>query len=196
MSATTKGFAEIIVDKCLENPKFALFVVPLGIALLFWGISDARYYRSMADRPTRTMKEATIESRPNDRGFTIPHVVGECDGEEISIPISAKAARRLEIGDEIEVVETAENSNQYLLRSSVDEQASSIFFNVAGIPFNFIGILGLVIAIGACLWAMIAKPKDTDSGAGSNDNHSGDDLRQFSCDQGASKLDRCQKTRK
>lgn len=165
MNAATKGLAEKIVDKCLENPKFAFLVAPLGIALLLWGISDARYYRSLADRPTRTMKDVRIESRPNDRGFTIPHVVGKSDGKEISIPISAKAARRLEIGDGMEFVETAENSGQYLLRSSVDEQTSSIFFNVAGIPFNHIAILGLVIAIGACLWGAIAKPKETDSAA-------------------------------
>lgn len=163
MNAASKGLAETIVDKCLENPKFAFFVVPLGIALVLWGVSDARYYRSLVDRPTETMSDISIESRPNSRGFTTPHVVGTSDGKEISIPVSAKAARRFEIVDELEFVETAEDSGEYLLRSSVDDQASSIVFDIAGIPFNHIAILGLVIAIGAGLWGAIAKPKKTDS---------------------------------
>jgi len=163
MNTASKGLAEKIVDKCLENPKFAFLLLPVGIALVLWGISDAQYYRSLAGRPTQTMKNVSIVSKPNDRGFTIPHVVGKSADKEVSIPISAKAARRLEIVDEMEFIEAADNSGKYLLRSSVDGQTSSIFFNIAGIPFNHIAILGLVIAIGACAWGAIAKPKKADA---------------------------------
>lgn len=159
MSTESKGSAENIVDKCIENPKLAFLLTPLGIALVLWGISDARYYRALADRPTQTMKDVTIESRPNDRGFTIPHVVGMLADKEVTIPISAKAARRLETANEMEIIETGDNSGKYVLRSSADEQASSIFFTIAGIPFNHIAILGLVITIGACAWGTFAKPK-------------------------------------
>jgi hypothetical protein len=158
MSTASKGIAEKIIDTCIENPKFAFLVVPLGIALIYWGVSDAKYYRSLGDRPTQIMKEVSIVSKPNDRGFTIPHVVGKWADKEVSIPISSKTARRLEIGDEVEFIETDDNSGQYLLRSSVDGQISSIFFTIAGIPVNFITILGLVIAIGACAWGAFAKP--------------------------------------
>ena len=163
MSTASKGFSEKIVDKCLENPKFAFLLVPFGIALVLWGISDAKYYRLLAGRPTQTMQDVSIVSKPNDRGFTIPHVVGKSGDKEISIPISAKAARRIEMGDEMAFVETVDNSDQYLLRSAVDGQTSSIFFTIAGIPFNHIAILGLVIAIGACIWGAIAKPKNADA---------------------------------
>ena len=129
MSTVSKGLAEKIVDKCIENPKFAFLVIPLGIALVYWGISDAQYYRSLAGRPTKIMKDVSIISKPNDRGFTIPHVVGNSADKEVSIPISAKAARSLEIGNEMEFVETDDNSGEYLLRSSVDGQVSSIFFS-------------------------------------------------------------------
>lgn len=158
MSTVSKGLAEKIIDKSLENPKFAFLVVPLGIALIYWGISDAQYYRSLGGRPTQIMKDVSIVSKPNDRGFTIPHVVGRSADKEVSIPISAKTARRLEIGDEMEYIETDDNSGKYLLRSSVDGQISSIFFTIAGIPVNFITLLGLVIAIGACAWGAFAKP--------------------------------------
>ena len=158
MSTASKGFAEKIVDKCIENPKFAFLLVPVGLALVFWGVTDAQYYRSLGDRPTQIMKDVSIVSKPNDRGFTIPHVVGTSADKEVSIPISAKTARRLEVGNEMEYIETGDNSGQYLLRSSVDGQISSIFFTIAGIPVNFITILGLVIAIGACAWGAIAKP--------------------------------------
>ena len=165
MSTASKGLAEKILDKCIENPKFGFLLVPLGIALVYWGISDAQYYRSLGSRPTQTMKDVSVVSKPNDRGFTIPHVVGMSADKEVSIPISAKTARRLEVGDEMEFIETDDNSGKYLLRSSVDGQISSIFFTIAGIPVNFITILGLVIAIGACSWGAFAKPsKDTTIG--------------------------------
>lgn len=159
MSAASKGFAEFIVDKSLENPKYAFLVVPLGLALVFWGISDANYYRSLAERPTQTMTQASIESRANDRGFVIPHVVGTFADKEISIPISAKKARQLELGNEVEFVETADNSGKYMLRSSVDGQTSSIFLTLAGISINHIALLGLVITLGAIAWGAFAKPK-------------------------------------
>lgn len=154
----SKGLAEKLIDKSIENPKFAFVLVPLGIALIYWGITDAQYYRSLANRPTQTMKDVALLDRPNDRGFTIPHVVGKSADKEVSIPISPKSARTLAITDEMEFIETADNSGKYLLRSTVDGQNSSIFFTVAGIPVNFITILGLGIALGACLWGAFAKP--------------------------------------
>jgi hypothetical protein len=157
MSITSKGLSEKIIDKCLENPKFAFLLVPVGIALIYWGVTDAQYYRSLGSRPTQIMKEVSIVSKPNDRGFTIPYVVGKSADKEVSIPISSKAARRLEIGDEMEFVETDDNSGQYLLRSTVDGQISSTYFTIAGIPVNFITILGLMIVIGASAWGAIAK---------------------------------------
>ena len=159
MSAASKGFSEKIIDKCIENPKFAFLVVPLGLWLILWGISSASYYRALVNRPTQVMQDVSIVSKPNHRGFTIPHVVGKSSDREISIPISAKDARRLEMGDKMAFVETGDNSGKYVLRSDVDEQSSSIFFTIAGIPFNHISILGLVLAIGALAWGLIAKPK-------------------------------------
>jgi hypothetical protein len=159
MAAESKKFSEKIVDKCIENPKLAFLLVPLGLVLVAWGISDARHYRLLADRPTQRMTDVTMESRPNDRGFTIPHVVGKLADKEVTIPISAKRARQLEIGNAMEIVETADNSGQYVLRSSVDGQTSSILFTIAGMPFNHIAILGLVITIGACAWGVFAKGK-------------------------------------
>jgi len=158
MNAASKGFAEKIINKCTENPKLAFLLVPLGLILIFWGISDSRFYRSLAERPTQSMTDARIESRPNDRGFTIPYVVGKFADKEVSIPISAKSANRLELNNEMAIVETDDSSGEYLLRSSVDDQISSVF-TVAGLPFNHISILGLVITIGACAWGSLAKPK-------------------------------------
>lgn len=159
MSTASKGMSEAIVDKCLENPKFAFLLVPLGLVLVYWGVSDAKFYQSLASRPTHIMTDVSIISKPNDRGFTIPHVVGTSAEKEVSIPISAKAAARLEIGEEMEFVETEENSGKYRLKSSVDSQLASIYFTISGIPVNFITILGLAIAIGACAWGAFAKPK-------------------------------------
>lgn len=159
----SKGLAEKIVDKSIENPRFAFLVVPLGLVLIYWGISDAKYYRSLASRPTQIMKDVSIIEKPNDRGFTIPYVVGKSDDKEVSIPVSAKTARTLEIGSEMEFIETADNSGEYQLRSSVDGQVSSIHFTAAGIPVNFITILGLAIAIVACAWGALAKPKAVSS---------------------------------
>ena len=169
MSSVSKGLSEKIMDKCQENPKFAFLLVPLGILLMYWGISDARYYRAMATRPTMTMTDVSIVSKPNSRGFTIPHVVGKSGEKEVSIPISAKAARRLEIKDEMEIVETSDQSGEYLLRSSVDSHVSSTYFNISEIPFNFLAILGLAIAIGSLAWGAFGKPKTVSPGSANAD---------------------------
>ena len=86
MSAATKGLSEKIVDKCIENPKLAFLLIPLGIALIYWGVTDAKYYKALGGRPTQTMSDVSIVSKPNDRGFTIPHVVGKAKDKEVSIP--------------------------------------------------------------------------------------------------------------
>ena len=158
MSAATKGLSEKIVDKCIENPKLAFLLIPLGIALIYWGVTDAKYYKALGGRPTQTMSDVSIVSKPNDRGFTIPHVAGKAKDKEVSIPISAKTARKLTIGDTMEIIETEENSGKYLMRSSVDSQISSIYFNIAGIPVNFITLLGFAISVCACGWGAFAKP--------------------------------------
>lgn len=155
----SKALSEKIVDKCVENPKFAFVLIPLGAVLMYWGITDAQYYRRLSTRPTQVITEVSIVPKENDRGFTIPHVVGKSGEKEINIPISSKSARTLEIGNEMEVIETDENSGEYLLKSSVDSQVSSIYFAPAGIPVNFITILGLAIAGGAIGWGCFAKPK-------------------------------------
>lgn len=155
----SKALSEKIVDKCIENPKVAFLLVPLGLALIYWGVTDAQYYRRLSTRPTQVITEASIVPKENNRGFIIPHVVGKSAEKEVSIPISAKTARTLEIGNEMEVIETDENSGEYLLKSAVDSQVSSIYFEPAGIPVNFITILGLAIAGGAIGWGCFAKPK-------------------------------------
>jgi hypothetical protein len=159
MSSGTKGLSEWIIEQCERNPKYAFFLIPLGLVIGYWAISDARYYKSLRDQPTQTMKDVSVATKPNDRGFTAPFVVGKSGDREISIPIGFKTARNTTFPNEVDFVETKDNPPKYVLRSTLDEQTSQVYFTVAGMPFNFVGILGAGIALAACAWGLLAKPK-------------------------------------
>jgi hypothetical protein len=126
---------------------------------MYWGISDANFYESLRGKPTQEMKVTDIRSVPNSRGFSVPHVLGETSKGEISFPISAKAARRIEPGQSLPIVETEKASEPYMTRESLDQQLSEIIFSTAGLSFNFIAILGSVLALGALGWGLFGKSK-------------------------------------
>jgi hypothetical protein len=159
MGAGTKGIAESIVKACEKNPRLAFFLIPFGVLIAYWGISDAKYYQSLSDRPTQVMTVVAVESKPNHRGFSAPHVTGTTAEGEVSVPVSAKTARQVQIGEELGFVETNDSTRPYVLRSILDSQLSQIYFKIAGLPFNFVALLGAAIAIFACAWGAFAKPK-------------------------------------
>jgi len=163
MGSASKGLSEYIVNQCQKNPRIAFFVVPFGPLIAYWGISDAKRYQSLSALPTHTMTVVEVGSRPNHRGFSAPHVIGETPDGEVAIPVSAKRARQVQIGEEVGFVETSNEPGRYVLRSTVDEQAADVFFTVAGLPFNAVATLGAAIAIVAAAWGAFAKPKPADA---------------------------------
>ena len=148
-----------IVNACEQNPRLAFLVIPLGAALIWWGAADAKYFQSMRDRPTVKMQVKDVRSAPNSRGFPAPHVFGDTPNGEVSFMVSPKEARRIEPGQELQIIETSDSSRPYLTRETLDGQLSGIFFTVAGLPFNHIALLGSVIALGALGWGLFGKPK-------------------------------------
>lgn len=159
MGAGTKGIAESIVNACEKNPRLAFFLIPFGALIAYWGIADAKYYQSLSDRPTRMMTVVAVESKPNHRGFNAPHVTGTTAEGEVSVPVSAKTARQVQLGEELGFVETNDTTRPYVLRTILDSQLSQIYFKVAGLPFNFVALMGSAIGIFAGAWGAFAKPK-------------------------------------
>jgi hypothetical protein len=161
MSAA-KTLSEKIVNACEQNPRLAFLVIPLGAALIWWGIADAKYFQSMRDKPTNKMQVTSVHNAPNSRGFSAPHVFGETPNGEVSFMVSAKEARRIEPGQDLEFVETGDSNRPFLTRETLDGQLSGIYFSVAGLPFNHIAILGGAIALGALGWGLFGKAKVAD----------------------------------
>lgn len=155
----SKNVSESTVSMCEQNPRMAFLVIPLGLVLVFWGIKDAKYYQTLRDKPTRQMKVVDVHDATNSRGFSIPHVFGETADGEVSFPVSSKASRRIQPGEQMQIVETTDPGNPYMTRDSLDSQLSSIYFSVGGQPINHIAILGIVLALGALGWGLFGKPK-------------------------------------
>src|SRR4051812_11453951 len=101
-----KNLSTYIVNQCQRNPRFAFLVVPLGVWLAYWGLTDAKFYQSLSEKPTQQMKVDRVYSAPNSRGFSVPYVAGETPQGEVSFTISDKAARRIQVGEELMFVET------------------------------------------------------------------------------------------
>lgn len=154
-----KNLSRSIVDACEQNPRLAFLVIPLGAALIWWGSADAKYFQSMRAKPSYEMHVTSVHDAPNSRGFSAPHVFGETPDGEVSFMVSASEARRIQPGQDLQIVETSDSSRPYLTRETLDGQLSGIYFTVAGLPFNHIAILGLVIALGALGWGLFGKAK-------------------------------------
>lgn len=154
-----KNLSGSIMNACEQNPRLAFFVIPLGAALIWWGGADAKYFQSMREKPTYKMHVTDVHNAPNSRGFSAPHVFGETPKGEVSFMVSAKEARRIQPGQDLQIVETNDSSRPYLTRETLDGQLSGIYFSVAGFPVNHIAILGSVIALGALGWGLFGKAK-------------------------------------
>jgi len=154
-----KNLSGSIVNACEQNPRLAFFVIPLGAALIWWGSADAKYFQSMRDKPTYQMHVTSVRNAPNSRGFSAPHVFGETPNGEVSFMVSAKESRRIQPGQDLQIIETSDSSRPYLTRETLDGQLSGIYFSVAGLPFNHIAILGFAIALGALGWGLFGKAK-------------------------------------
>jgi len=154
-----KNLSESIVNSCEQNPRLAFCVIPLGAVLIWWGGSDAKYFQSMREKPAFQMQVTDVRSAPNSRGFPAPHVFGETPKGEVSFMVSANEARRIQPGQDLQIIETGDSSRPYLTRETLDGQLSGIFFTVAGFPFNHIALLGSAIALGALGWGLFGKAK-------------------------------------
>lgn len=158
-----KNLSGSVVNACEQNPRLAFFVIPLGTALIWWGSADAKYFQSMREKPTHQMHVTSVHNAPNSRGFSAPHVFGETPKGEVSFMVSKNEARRIQPGENLQIIETSDSSRPYLTRETLDGQLSSIYFSVAGLPFNHIAILGLVIALGALGWGLFGKAKGAET---------------------------------
>src|ERR1700712_2699665 len=116
-----KNLSGSIVNACEQNPRLAFFVIPLGAALIWRGGADAKYFQSMRDKPTYQMQVTSVHNAPNSGGFSAPHVFGETPNGEVSFMVSPKESRRIQPGQDLQVVETSDSSRPYLTRETLDD---------------------------------------------------------------------------
>jgi hypothetical protein len=157
--SVAKNLSGSLVDAAEQNPRRAFLAIPLGAALIWWGTADAKYFQSMREKPTHQLRVTSVHDAPNHRGFNAPHVFGETPAGEVSFMVSPKESRRIEPGQEFEIIETGDSTRPYVTRETLDSQLSSIYFNVGPFPFNHIAILGSVIALGGLGWGLFGKGK-------------------------------------
>ena len=170
----TKNLSTYIVNQCQRNPRLAFLLIPLGAGLVYWGVTDAKFYQSLSSKPTRQMKVDRVYDAPHSRGFSAPHVAGQTPQGEVIFPISARAAREIQVGEDLAFVEANDSTTPYVTRKTLDGQLSGIRFSVAGSPINDIALLGSAICLGAIGWGLFGKPKRTeDEVSSSNKTESG-----------------------
>lgn len=117
------------------------------------------YYPSLRYRPTQSMKVEDVVSKLNHRGFPIPHVTGLASLGEVNIPVSTKAARQVQIGETLEFIETNDKTREYMMRTTLDDQLSQIWFTIAGYPVNFIALFGVCDIRGSTCVGSFRKTK-------------------------------------